>query len=243
MDLNGKVALITGGAKRVGRAVALALAREGADVALHYNHSAGDARDAADRIRRLGRRAELFQADLADPPRIRALFEALAGEFDRLDVLVNNAAVFGRTPLATLTAEQWDGQLAVNARAAALCIRYAAGLMCPAGGAIVNITDSGAEKGWAGYPAYCASKAALAALTKSSAKALAGDNIRVNAVAPGAVQWAEGQTEEQKAAVLMQIPMRRIGSPDDVAEAVLMLCRSDYVTAQTIRVDGGWHMG
>jgi len=241
MELQGKIALVTGSARRVGRAIATALARAGADLALHYGRSADDARSAAEEIRAMGRRAELFQADLAQPGRIEAMFAAIARHFGRLDILVNSAAVCDRTPIETLTAAQWDAELAVNARAPALCIRYAIALMTHGEGSIVNVTDVAAERPRADYPAYCASKAALQALTKSAAKALAGRNIRVNAVAPGVVEWPEGLREERKENVLRNVPMKRPGSPRDVAEAVLFLCRHDYITAQTLRVDGGWH--
>ncbi len=244
MELSGKTALVTGSARRVGRAIALALGRAGADVVVHYNRSAAEAEAAAEEIRQLGRQATTRQADLTDPAQIESMFAAVAESPGRLDVLVNSAAVFYRTPIDALTAEQWDRQFAVNARAAALCIRCAIPLLRAAGGgAIVNITDIAAEKGWAGYPAYCASKAAVAALTKSAARALAGENIRVNAVAPGAAQWAEGQSDDEKQAVLAQVPLRRAGSPEDVAAAVVFLARHDYITGQNLRVDGGWHMG
>jgi len=245
MDLNGKTALVTGAAKRLGRAIAVRLARSGADVVIHYNHSEDDARTTAGIIRDAGRRAELICADLADPQNIEAMFAELARLFpdrDRpLDVLVNNASVYDRGPIETLTAEQWDRQMSVNARAPALCIRSAAGMM-PPGGAIVNITDIAAEDPRASLPAYCASKAALLAVTKSAAKALAAD-IRVNAVAPGAVLWAEGLSEACKQRALARVPMRRTGCPEDVAAAVVFLCTNDYITAQTLRVDGGWYMG
>jgi len=242
MDLEGKVALVTGAARRLGREIAVALARAGCDVAAHFNHSGDDARATVREIAATGRRAELFQADLSDPAQIAAMFASLGEELGRLDVLVNNAAVCERTPLERLTAEQWDAQIAVNARSAALCIRHAVELM-PDGGAIVNITDIAAEKAFPAYAAYCASKAALLALTGSAAKALAGRNIRVNAVAPGVVLWAEGTDEQTKRRVLAQVPMKRPGRPADVAAAVVFLAQHDYITAQSLRVDGGWHMG
>jgi len=245
MDLNGKTALVTGAAKRLGRAIAVRLARCGADVVIHYNRSKDDARVTAEMIRDAGRRAELVHADLADPEDIEAMFAELAGllpDRDRpLDVLVNNASVYDRSPIETLTAEQWDRQMSVNARGPALCIRHAAGMM-PPGGAIVNITDISAEDPRAELPAYCASKAALLAVTKSAAKALAPD-IRVNAVAPGAVLWEEGLSDEYKQRVLARVPMKRAGCPEDIAAAVAFLCTNDYITAQTLRVDGGWYMG
>jgi len=241
MDLIGKVALVTGSARRLGRAIALELARGGADAALHYHRSADQAGATRDAIAALGRRAEVFPADLADPRQIESLFATLARSFGRLDVLVNNAAVYAPTPLEALSAEQWDAHLAVNARAAALCIRHAIPLM-PAGGVVVNIADSVAPHGRAGYAAYCASKGALLALTRSAAIELAGRNIRVNAVSPGLALWHDDATDAQRAAVLAEIPMRRPGAPADVAAAVAFLVRGDYVTGQEIRVDGGWHM-
>ena len=242
MELKGKAALVTGAARRVGRAIALAMARAGADIAVHYNRSEAQARAAAEEIRALGVAAEVIQADLAEPEQIESMFSAVGERFGRLDVLVNNAAVFDRTPIETLTAEQWDAEMAVNARAAALCIRWAVPLMSD-GGAIINITDVAAEKGWAGFPAYCASKAALLALTRSAAIALAGRNIRVNAVAPGVVEWHEATTEDRKKDLLARVPLRRAGSADDVAAAVVFLARHDYMTGQNLRVDGGWNMG
>ena len=242
MELKGKVALVTGGARRVGRAIALALGRAGADVTVHFNRSAGEAEATADEIRALGARADTVQADLVDPAAIEAMFATVGDKFGRLDVLVNNAAVFERTPLESLTAEQWDSQMAVNARAPALCIARAIGLMAD-GGSIVNITDASASRPWGGFGAYCASKAALAALTKSAAKALAGRNVRVNAVAPGVVQWDDAATADQRRAVLDQVPLRRAGAAEDVAAAVVFLAASDYITGQVLRVDGGWNMG
>jgi NAD(P)-dependent dehydrogenase (short-subunit alcohol dehydrogenase family) len=239
MDLTGTTALVTGAARRVGRAISLALAGAGANVAVHYNRSADEADSLADEIRRLGRRAECFQADLADPDAIEGLFAAVGKVMPSLLVLVNNASTYPRTPLETLTADQWDAVLAVNARAPALCIRHAAAIM-PDGGSIVNITDSGAQDGWAGYPAYCASKAALESLTRSAARALAGRNIRVNAVGPGVVAWEDQTDEAVKAKVLAHVPMKRPGSPEDIAAAVVFLAKSDYITAQILRVDGGW---
>lgn len=240
MNLSGKIALVTGAAHRLGRAIATALASAGADIALHFGHSVEDALRTAEELRGLGRRVELFQADLAQPEQIRAMFALVHDAFGRLDVLVNSAAVYDRTPIDALTAEQWDRHMAVNARAPALCIRHALPLM-QAGGSIVNITDISAERAWGGYTAYCASKAALTAVTKSAARGLAGRGIRVNAVAPGAILWHD-ESPEQREKVLRQVPLKRSGTPEDVASAVVFLCRSDYITGQTLRVDGGWVM-
>jgi NAD(P)-dependent dehydrogenase (short-subunit alcohol dehydrogenase family) len=242
MELQGKTALVTGASRRVGRAICLGLARAGADLAIHHNHSELEAQALAEEVRQLARRADLFRADLADPAQIEAMFAKLHASPGRLDVLVNNAAVYHRTPIDSLTAEQWDAELAVNARAAALCIRHAIALM-PDGSAIVNITDIGAERGSASFPAYAASKGAVLALTKTTARALAPRGIRVNSVAPGVAIWPEGITEERKARVLAQVPLRRPGTPEDIASAVVFLLQQDYITGQDLRVDGGWHMG
>ena len=241
MDLQGKIALVTGASRRIGREIASTLAKAGADLALHYSHSADQTAQLAGEIRTLGRRAETFQADLARPEQIEALFAAVGKAFNRLDVLVNNAAVYHATPIATLTAEQWDAEMAVNARAVALCIRHALPLMS-AGGAIVNIADADAAKAWPDHVAYSASKAALLAVTKSCALALAPRNIRVNAVSPGVILWTEDADEAFQQRMLRRIPMGRIGGPQSVAEAVLFLVRHDYITAQNLRVDGGRRM-
>ena len=242
MDLHGKIAMVTGGAVRVGRAIALALARGGADVALHYGRSADAAGEVADAIRRLGRRAEAFPADLSDPAQIERLLSQVAEAFGRLDVLVNSAAVYYATPIDALTAEQWDRELAVNARAPALCVRHALPLMS-AGGAIINITDASAESGRGGYVAYAASKGALLSLTRSLSKALAPRNIRVNSVAPGVAAFPASADDAYKAKILAGVPMRRAGTPEDIAAAVVFLATSDYITGQNLRVDGGWQMG
>jgi len=240
MLLEGKVALVTAAARRVGRAIATEFARAGADIALHYHSSHDEARAAAEELRSLGRRVELLQADLEDPRKIARMFDVMAEKFGCLDVLVNNAAVYDATPLDGFSVEQWDRQFAVNVRAAALCISHGAKLMA-SGGTIVNIADTTAGGGRARYAAYCASKAALLSLTRSAAKALAPD-ITVNAVSPGVAEWAEDADEQRKNAVLASVPMKRPGSAADVAQAVLFLATNPYITAQNLRVDGGWHM-
>jgi NAD(P)-dependent dehydrogenase (short-subunit alcohol dehydrogenase family) len=242
MDLTGKVALVTGAAHRLGRAIALTLSRAGADITLHYGRSEDAAKGTASEIDALGRRVELLQCDLRDPDAIETMFARVRDRFGKLDVLVNSAGVYYPTPIDELSADQWDSIHAVNARAPALCIRHATPLMSE-GGAIVNISDVAATKGWGGYPAYCASKAALEGLTRSAAKALAPRNIRVNAVAPGIAMWSEQDSEESRKAVLAQVPMKRPGTPDDIANAVRFLATADYITGQVLRVDGAWHTG
>lgn len=242
MDLTGKIALVTGGAVRVGRAISLALARAGTDIALHYGHSADAARATAADIAALGRRVETISTDLAQPAEIEKLLARVGQVFGRLDVLVNSASLFDPTPIGSLTAEQWDRQFAVNARAPALCVHHALGLMS-GGGAIINLTDTHAATGRSSFVAYSASKGALLTLTKTLARALASRNIRVNSVAPGVAAWPPAATEAVKAKVLAQVPLGRPGSPEDIAAAVVFLAGHDYITGQDLRVDGGWHMG
>jgi pteridine reductase len=239
MDLSGKAALVTGAARRIGRAIALALARAGADVAVHYNRSAAEAEGTVEEIRRLGVRALAVRADLRRLDEIEAMFAAVAEAFGRLDVLVNNASVFYPTPLGELTEAEWEESLGVNAKAPAFCIQAAGRLMRAGGGAIVNVTDIAAARPWRTFVAYCASKAALAAVTVSAAKALAPAGIRVNAVAPGVIEPPAGTSPESVSRLVRDVPLGRRGSPDDVAAAVLFLLRSDYVTGQTVTVDGG----
>lgn len=238
MELTGKVALVTGAAGRIGRAIALALGRAGADVCIHYNRSGTHAEITAEDIRALGVRAETVQAELTDVEQIGRMFQAVEGRFARLDVLVNNASVFYPTPLAELSQQQWDELMAVNARAPTFCIQAAARLMRD-GGAVVNLTDISAARPWRRFVAYCAAKAALAAVTVSAAKALASAGIRVNAVAPGVIAPPPGASAESVARLVKPIPLGRKGDPEDVAAAVLFLVQNDYVTGQTINVDGG----
>ncbi len=241
MDINGKIALVTGAAKRLGRQIASQLASAGATIALHYHRSKDEAAQTAADIIETGSSVELFQADLADSAQLADMFARIREKFGRIDILVNNASIYTKTPINTLTAEQWDLQHAINSRAPALCIRHAIEIM-PDGGAIVNIADASADSPWAAYPAYCASKAGLIALTMSCAKSLATRQIRVNAVSPGVILWSDETPANVRQQVLAQIPMKHTGSPQDVASAVVFLSESDYITGQVLRVDGGWNM-
>jgi NAD(P)-dependent dehydrogenase (short-subunit alcohol dehydrogenase family) len=242
MDLQGKLALVTGGAVRVGRETALELARAGADVIIHYHRDREKAEQAVAQIKSLGRQSISLRADLTDPSQVEKLFADVARHFGRLDVLVNNAATYNATPWESLTAEAWDKEFNANARAPALCIRHALGLMKANGGAIVNITDIKADNPRADFPAYCAAKAALVCLTRSAAKALARHNIRVNAVAPGVAEWSGQEDGAYRKLVLSRIPLRRIGTPQYVAQAVVFLAGHDYITGVNLHVDGGWDM-
>jgi NAD(P)-dependent dehydrogenase (short-subunit alcohol dehydrogenase family) len=236
--LAGRTALVTGGAVRVGRAIALALAGQGCDVAIGYHRSAAAARATERALLALGVRACRLRADLRDPRAATALVHQAARALGRLDLLVNNAAVFPRTPLGRVRPEHWDAVLAVNLRAPFFCAQAAAALMRRRGGRIVNVVDTGALRAWPAHLPYTVSKAALAALTRGLAVALA-PRIQVNAVGPGLVLPPAGPARTGRR-LLRGVPMGRLGAPEDVAEAVLFLATcSDYLTGQVLYVDGG----
>lgn len=234
------VALVTGGAVRVGRAIALELARAGCDVVVHYRRSRAQAVAVVDAVRATGRRAEALGADLADPEAIRTLFAEVDRRFGRLDVLVNSAAVFRRTPLDTLDEAAFDFHVATNLKAPYLCSIEAGRRMTAAGsGAIVNVTDVAAERPFKNHVPYCVSKAGLVMLTRGLAKALA-PTVRVNAVGPGTVLFRDDESDDQRRAVIARIPMGRVGTPEDVARAVRFLAlEAGHVTGQVLLVDGG----
>ena len=233
-------AIVTGGAVRVGRAIALGLARAGYDVLVHYHASAEAAEETAAALRAAGGGAATARADLTKPEQIARPFEAAAEAFGGLDLLVNNAAIFPRVDPLEATADDWDRVFALNARAAFLCSQEAARRM--ERGAIVNILDTGASQAWPAYVPYVASKAALASVTRGLAAALA-PRIRVNGVAPGPVLLPEGDDDEaDREAAGRRTALGRVGTPEDVAEAVVYLAGADYVTGEIVRVDGGQHL-
>jgi len=238
-ELAGKVALVTGGAVRVGREIARALAEAGADVAIGYRRSAGEARAAVRELEARGVRAVALRADVARPREAYALVTGAVRHLGRLDVLVNNAAIFFRTPVLTTTPAQFDRLLAVNLRAPFFASQAAARAMGRRGGRIINIADVGAVRAWPGYVPYGVSKAGVVMLTRGLAAALA-PRIQVNAVAPGVVLLPEGFPRESGRRLAARIPMGRHGRPADVAEAVRFFATcSDYVTGQVLFVDGG----
>ena len=238
-ELTGKTALVTGGAVRVGRAIALALAAAGCDVAIGYRSSATGARATVAELERLGVRAIALRADLADPAAARHLVATAARRLGRLDVLVNNAALFARTPFATTTPAQFDRLLAVNLRGAFFCAQAAARAMGRRGGRIVNIADVGAVRAWPGYIPYGISKAGVLMLTRGLAAALA-PRIQVNAVGPGVVLLREGFDETLARKLAARVPMKRHGRPEDLAAAVRFFATCpDYITGQVLFVDGG----
>jgi NAD(P)-dependent dehydrogenase (short-subunit alcohol dehydrogenase family) len=238
-ELTGKVALVTGGAVRVGLEIARALADAGADVAIGYRRSAAEARAAVRDLEARGVRAAALRADVARPREARALVAAAVRRLGGLDILVNNAALFFRTPVLTTTIVQFDRLLAVNLRAPFFLSQAAARAMGRRGGRIINIADVGAVRAWAGYVPYGISKAGVLMLTRGLAAALA-PRIQVNAVAPGVVLLPEGFPRVAGRRLTARIPMGRHGRPADVAQAVRFFATcSDYITGQVLFVDGG----
>ncbi|HBT62069.1 MAG TPA: short-chain dehydrogenase [Elusimicrobia bacterium] len=241
MRLQGKAVLITGAARRVGRAIALALAARGARVAIHYHRSRRDAqRLAADLRAGFGRDSLAVAADLADVRAVRRMAAAVARRFGDIHVLVNNAAIFSRTPFPEITPEDWDRHLAVNLRAAFFLSQAIAPLMRRLGeGKIINIADWTALRPWPDHIPYCVSKAGLLCLNTALAKELAPE-IQVNAIMPGPVLMPEGSPPRRARDIARATLLKRLGSPEDVAKAVVFLIESaDYITGAAIPVDGG----
>ena len=241
MDLDGRVALVTGAGTRVGRVIALALGRAGMRVGVHYAGSEKGAREAAEEIIALGSDARTLPGDLMDPATAPRLIEHTAKVFGSLDVLINSAAVMLRTPVGEVLVEDWDSMFALNLRAPFFLSQAAARVMADRGGVIINIADLAAFETWRGYVPHSITKAGIVQMTRSLAHALA-PKIRVNAVAPGPVLLPEGWTQEQADKLIATTPLGRIGTADDVAHAVLYLLAADYVTGETIIVDGGRHV-
>ena len=245
MDLTGRTVLITGG-KRIGAAVAADLAVRGADVAIAYNRSEREALAAADEVRAAGRKAAVLQADLVHPAECHRLVEEAAASLGRLDVLVNMASVYRPVPLAETGHELWDAVVNVDLRASFLCAQAAIPHMRRAGGGrIVNFTDWVAASGRPRYKQflpYYVAKRGVIGLTEALALELAADRILVNAVAPGPILAPEGTTDEESQAVEAATPLGRWGGAAEIVKAVAFLIDSDFITGETIRVDGGRHI-
>lgn len=236
------VALITGAARRLGACTARALHALGYDIVIHHHTSADEAAALADELN--GMRAVsavTVSHDLARADAGEAIIAALSARRPRLDLLVNNASVFDRTPLERVDIAAWERIQAINVRAPYFLSLHAAPLLRANHGAIVNITDIHSERPRAEYSAYCASKAALVAVTRGLALELA-PAIRVNAVAPGPILWAASEDAQLQAATLAGTPLARRGDPQDIAQAVCYLARAPFVTGHVIDVDGGRHL-
>ena len=241
MDLDGKVALVTGAGTRVGRAIAVALGKAGMRIGVHYYGSEKGARQTADEIVAAGSDARTLPGDLTDPATGPRVVEHMSKVFGSLDVLVNSAAVMLRTPVGEVLVEDWDAMFALNLRAPFFLSQSAARAMKDRGGVIINIADLAAFEAWRNYVPHSITKAGVVQMTRALAHALA-PKIRVNAIAPGAVLLPEGATPEFRDKLISTTPLGRIGSPEDVAQAVIYLISADYVTGETLIVDGGRHV-
>lgn len=248
MRLEEKKAIVTGASRGLGRAIALAFAREGADVLVNYASREDQAKDVAGAIQGLGRKAILHRADVSDAAQVRAMVQAALAGLGRVDILVNNAGItMPKAPLETSEAE-WDRVLAVNLKGVFLCSQAVAeGMISQGGGRIINIASTAGQTGTLSGPAYCAAKAGVIGLTKSLARAFAPHNILVNAISPALIDteilyW---RTPAQWKETLESIPLKRLGDPGDLAEAAVFLASNggNFVTGATLDVNGGLHMG
>jgi len=243
IDLTGKVAVVTGAAHRVGKAIALELARHQMDILVHYNKTPPEA--ALSEIRALGVRAEAQQADISTQAGVDLLFEAVMRHFGRVDVLINSASVFPAGTLDETSLETWQNTLDVNLTAPFLCIQTAARLMrqnSPSGGCIVNICDVGVSRPWAARAAHGISKSALGMLTQTAAVNYA-PQIRVNAVIPGPVLAPTGMSEARWQKIGDDLTLvGRVGAAEDVARAVAFLVAEDFITGAILPVNGGEHL-
>jgi NAD(P)-dependent dehydrogenase (short-subunit alcohol dehydrogenase family) len=245
MQLDSRVILITG-AKRVGAVLARAAAVGGADVAVTYNRSRDEAEETVAAVSAVGRRALAVEANVADPAACAGLVATVDREFGRLDVLVNMASIYKSVPFDQMDVETWERQLAVDLRGAFLCARAAVPVMRRSGGGrIINFSDWLAASGrprYKGFVGYYVAKAGAKALTEALALELAADQILVNAIAPGPILAPPDTTEEEYRAVERATPLGRWGGAEEIAKAVLALIDSDFITGETIRVDGGRHV-
>ena len=238
--LHGQVALVTGAGRRIGRVIALTLGRAGANVVVNYNQSKAAAQTTAREIAELGVESLAIGADVSRPRQVLRMFQAVERRFGRLDILVNNAAIFFRGRWEHLREEDWDRILGINLKGTFFCAQAAARIMQrQERGRIINISSLGGLKAWPDYMPYCASKAGVIMLTQCLAKALA-PHIQVNSVAPGTILFRGEKPDRLIRAVIRSTPLRRSGRPEDVAAMVLHLAsQGGFITGQVLAVDGG----
>jgi len=239
-SLHGQVGLVTGAGRRIGRVIALTLARAGASVVVNYRRSRAGAEAAVRGVRALGVRSLVVRADVARPDEVGAMFRRVAREFGRLDLLVNNAGVFFPGRWDKLAEKDWDRVLGINLKGPFYCAQAAARLMLKQGcGRIINISSLGGLQAWPGYMHYCVSKAGLIMLTRCLAKAFA-PTIQVNSVAPGTILFPEEKRSREIRKTIAHTPLQRAGTPQEVADMVLYLAtRGGFITGQVFVVDGG----
>jgi pteridine reductase len=237
---SSKVALVTGAARRVGRAIVQRLAEAGYDIAFTYNQSRSAAEDLCDSLMALGRRVAMIPADFTEPESaVASLAQSFRAQFDRLDALVNNASIYEPSSLHWVTLEQGRRLWAVHVETPLLLLRHFDKMLRQTRGHVINMSDLLAERPWPQYLVYSATKAALSNLTLGLARELAPD-VTVNAIAPGVVEWPEDYPEEDRQKYLKRVPLGRAGTPADVADVVHFLCTQGcYITGQIIRLDGG----
>ncbi|HXX16394.1 MAG TPA: SDR family oxidoreductase [Candidatus Eremiobacteraceae bacterium] len=238
LKLHGRVALVTGAAKRLGRVVALRLAQQGADVAIHYGTSANEARQLASELQSKGRRSVALQAELTSVPAIENLVSETLSYFGHLDILINSAASFLETTFGQTSEQTWDTSLGTNLKAPFFCAQSAAPHLAKSGhGAIINFADLGGILGWPDFLPHSLGKAGLIMLTRILAKELA-PNIRVNAIAPGTITMP-GDPPAWEANFIRRAPLGRTGRPEEVADAVMFLLTAEFMTGQVLILDGG----
>jgi NAD(P)-dependent dehydrogenase (short-subunit alcohol dehydrogenase family) len=236
--LAGRVALVTGAAKRIGRSIALEFAQRGADVIVNYYNSHDEAEELVAEIVKMGRRSIAVQADVSARIDVQRMIFRIEKEFGRFDILVNNAGMFQHVPFNEITDDQWNEMLATNLTSQFMCSQTAAPLLKRSGrGRIINLASLGGLLAWPGYTHYCVSKAGVISLTRCMARALAPE-ITVNAIAPGTITF-EGDAPELEADFIRRAPLKRTGKGSDIAEAAAFLAESDFITGQVLVVDGG----
>jgi NAD(P)-dependent dehydrogenase (short-subunit alcohol dehydrogenase family) len=240
MNLQKRVALITGAAHRVGKAIALGLAKEGMKIALHFNQSQEQVNQTLEEIKALGAEAFAIQGNFADVAQIKNVVKKCQEHFKQIDVLINNAAIYFETPVGETSEPEWDDLLAINLKAPYFCAQYVSDLMKQKKrGKIINITDVAGISPWPEFIPYSASKAGLIAVTKGLAKALA-PNIQVNAIASGTILMSEDATEEYKTEIKDSTLLKKLGTPEDIVNAAIFLLKgSDFITGEVVVVDGG----
>lgn len=240
LELHGKCALVTGGARRIGAALVRTLHADGMNLVVHYRGSADGARALQQELEAIRPDSvHIVQADLLDTAALTPLVDAAAARWGRLDVLVNNASTFYPTAVGEITPEHWEDLMGTNLRAPLFLSQAAAPHLLKQQGCIVNMADIHAERPLKAHPVYCSAKAGLVMLTRSLAREL-GPGVRVNAIAPGAILWPEDMGEDMREKILARVPMKRAGEPDDIVRAIrFLIAEADYITGQILPVDGG----